>query len=123
LISSINKKSSALINKPTHIVMNDQEKQPITTGTKVIDWYDQNGEAKSNNYPQLGSNYRQLSDDDKNALTENIIGEVKQIDGPDKEMAVNLQLCHWFRTDMGLGMAVASGLNINLQDLMKSMQQ
>jgi catalase len=99
----------------------DQEKKPATNGTSAADWYDHNGEPKSNDYPQLGNKYRLLNDGAKKELIGNVINSIKSINGHGKEMAVNLQLCHWFRMDMSLGMAVANGLGINMQELMKSM--
>ena len=102
--------------------MDDQKGKSTTTGSSVSDWYDSNGQPKSNDYPQFANRYQLLSDVEKKQMIANIISLLKEIDGPEKEMIINLQLCHWFRIDMSLGMAVANGLNINLQDLMKNMQ-
>ncbi|MEO6520748.1 MAG: catalase-related domain-containing protein [Mucilaginibacter sp.] len=102
--------------------MDDQGKKLTATGSNVSDWFDNNGQPKSNDYALLGNKYRLLSDSEKQQLITAIISLLKEIDGPEKEMTINLQLCHWFRIDMGLGMAVANGLNINLQDIMKNMQ-
>lgn len=100
--------------------MYQQEKKPTTNLTSVAHWYDHNGEPKSNDYLQLGNTYRLLKDEAKKELIANIINSMKRIDGANKEMILNLQLCHWFRMDMSLGMALANGLNINLQELMKN---
>jgi len=100
-----------------------EEQKSILADSDPASWYDHNGEPKSNDYPQLGNRYRALSEDAKSDLINNIISLIKKIDGPAKEMTVNVQLCHWFRTDMDLGMSVANGLNINLQDLMRNMPQ
>ncbi|HEY4875047.1 MAG TPA: hypothetical protein VIH86_05705 [Puia sp.] len=35
------------------------------------------------------------------------------ISGPKKDEIVNRQLCHFFRADIGLGMAVAKGLGVD----------
>ena len=43
------------------------------------------------------------------------------IEGPKRELIVNRQLCHWFRADIGLGMAVAKGLQLDLDEAMKEM--
>jgi catalase len=101
--------------------MDQQEKKPTTNGTNVADWYNHSGEAKSNDYLQLGNSYRLLTEEAKKELITNIITAMRSIGGPNKEMTLNLQLCHWFRMDMSLGMAVANGLNINMQELMKNM--
>jgi hypothetical protein len=36
------------------------------------------------------------------------------INGPKKDEIINRQLCHFFRADIGLGMAVAAGLGVML---------
>ncbi len=43
------------------------------------------------------------------------------IDGPKKDQIVNRQLCHWFRADINLGMAIAKGLELDLAETMKQM--
>ena len=40
------------------------------------------------------------------------------IGGPKKGEIINRQLCHFFRADMGLGMANAKGLGVGLEDTM-----
>jgi catalase len=44
------------------------------------------------------------------------------IEGPKKDEITNRQLCHWFRADIGLGMAIAQGLQLDLSETMKHMQ-
>ena len=60
-----------------------------------------------------------MNDADRNNLINNIVGAMSGISGPKREKIINLQLCHWFRADIGLGMAIASGLGI---DAAKAMQ-
>ena len=43
---------------------------------------------------------------------------MSQIIGPKKEEIVNRQLCHFFRADIGLGMAIAGQLGINPENAM-----
>jgi catalase len=43
---------------------------------------------------------------------------MKGIDGPKKNEIINRQLCHFFRADIGLGMAIAQGLGVNPEDAM-----
>ena len=38
--------------------------------------------------------------------------------GPKKNEIVNRQLCHFFRADIGLGMAIAQGLGVNVEQAM-----
>jgi Catalase len=42
------------------------------------------------------------------------------IEGEKKHEIINRQLCHFFRADIQLGMAIASGLGITIDD--KAMQ-
>lgn len=49
----------------------------------------------------------------------NIVGAMSGISGPKKEEIINRQLCHWFRASAALGMAVAKGLGVNLDDFKK----
>jgi len=42
------------------------------------------------------------------------------ISGPKRAQIINLQLCHWFRADIGLGMAIASGLGIDAAAAMQN---
>jgi catalase len=90
-------------------------------GTGVADWYDRNAEGENDHYTQPGDLYRLMSDEEKHDLVANITGAMNGIEGPKKELIVNRQLCHWFRADIGLGMAVAKGLELDLEDAMKSM--
>ena len=43
---------------------------------------------------------------------------MKGIDGPKKNEIINRQLCHFFRADIGLGMAIAQGLGVNPEEAM-----
>jgi len=89
--------------------------------SSTADWYDRNeGEGDNDHYTQPGDLYRKaMNDADRNNLINNIVGAMSGISGPKREKIINLQLCHWFRADIGLGMAIASGLGI---DAAKAMQ-
>ena len=66
---------------------------------------------------QPGIFYREvLSEYDKKNLVSNIVGAMKGISGPKKAEIVNRQLCHFFRADIGLGMAIAMGLGVNVEE-------
>jgi len=41
--------------------------------------------------------------------------------GP-KRGEINRQLCHFFRADIGLGMAVAQAIGVNVEDAMKEVR-
>jgi catalase len=73
-------------------------------------------------YRQLGELYRSASEKVKNTLVNNVTQYIKQITGPKQEYMVNLQLCHWFRTDINLGIIIAKYLDLDLSETMKQMR-
>jgi catalase len=90
--------------------------------SNVADWYDRNaGEGDNDHYTQPGDLYRKvLSPEDKKNLVNNIVGSMMGISGPKRMKIINLQLCHFFRADIQLGMAIAKGLNIDIEQAMAS---
>jgi catalase len=83
------------------------------------DWYDRNAEGENDHYTQPGIFWREvLSETDKQHLVNNVVGAMSGIEGPKKQDIINRQLCHFFRADIGLGMAIAQGLGVNPQDAM-----
>jgi catalase len=89
----------------------------------IADWYDRNGPGENDHYSQPGIFYREaLSPQDKKNLVSNIAGAMGGITGPKRGDIINRQLCHFFRADVGLGMAVAQALGINVEDAMKDVQ-
>ena len=93
-------------------------KQPSwTLDSNVADFYSRNAPGEDDHYTQPGIFYREvLSAQDKKNLVSNIVGAMRGIDGSKKAEIVNRQLCHFFRADIGLGMAVAQGLGVNIED-------
>ncbi len=90
-------------------------------GPSVADWHDRNSEGENDHYTQPGNLYRLMDEEQKQHLIANIVGAMSGIDGPKNEIIVNRQLCHWFRADIKLGMAVAKGLELDLSETMKQM--
>jgi catalase len=87
--------------------------------SNVADWYDRNAEGENDHYSQPGIFWREVSDEQaKKNLAANIVGAMSGISGPKKGEIINRQLCHFFRADMGLGMAIAKGLGVDLEDTM-----
>ncbi len=104
------------------IVADPAYKEPSwDLGTSVAGWYDRNAEGENDHYTQPGDLYRLMDDEAKQQLVQNITRSMNGIEGPKRELIVNRQLCHWFRADIGLGMAVAKGLQINLDEAMSQM--
>jgi catalase len=107
-------------NSFDNIKADESYSQPAwTLDTNVADWYSRNGEGENDHYTQPGIFYREvLNDIDKKNLVSNIVGAMKGIEGPKKAEIINRQLCHFFRADIGLGMAIAKGLGINPEEAM-----
>jgi len=62
---------------------------------------------------------REVLSDFEKKLVSNIVGAMKGIDVPQTGDIVHRQLCHFFRSDIGLGMAIAQGLDVNPEDAMR----
>ena len=92
---------------------------PVLLDGLTADFYSRNAEGENDHYTQPGIFYREvLSDYDKKNLVNNIVGAMQGISGPKKSEIVNRQLCHFFRADIGLGMAVAQALGVNPETAM-----
>ena len=81
----------------------------------IADRYDRNAPGEDDHYTQPGILFREvLSQEDKNNLIGNIVDAMKGIDGDKKGEIINRQLCHFFRADMSLGLAIAKGLEVDI---------
>ncbi len=107
-------------NSFDNIKADEAYKQPAwELDTTTADWYSRNGEGENDHYTQPGIFYREvLSAQDKKNLVSNIVGAMSGISGPKKADIVNRQLCHFFRADIGLGMAIAQALGVNPEEAM-----
>jgi catalase len=104
-------------NSFDEIQQDDSYKQPAwMLDTNVADFYDRNAEGENDHYTQPGIFWREvLSEQDRKNLVSNIVGAMSGIDGAKKAEIINRQLCHFFRADVGLGMAVAKGLGVDAE--------
>ena len=100
------------------IVADESYKEPamnldqITAEPNEADWYDRN-ENDDDHFTQPGLLYRNaMNEQDRIHLVSNIVSSMKGIVGEKKEEIMNRQLCHFFRADSQLGMVVAKGLGI-----------
>jgi len=87
----------------------------------MADHYDRNAEGENDHYTQPGNLYRLMDPVAKQNTINNIVGAMGGINGVKKSEIVNRQLCHWFRADMNLGLAIAKGLELNLDQAMEGM--
>jgi catalase len=89
----------------------------------VGDWYDRNAEGENDHYTQPGLLFsKALNDYDRHNLVSNIVGAMSGISGEKKDLIINRQLCHFFRANAQLGMAVAQGLGVNVDAVMAQMK-
>jgi catalase len=83
--------------------------------------FNESYKGSNDDYAKLGEQYRLLSDEAKSNLVENVIATMKDINRPQNEYMLNIRLCHWFRTDINLGITIAKGLDLDLSETMKQM--
>ena len=101
------------------IVEDQSYKEPgLELEDNLADWYDRNGVGENDHYTQPGNLFRLMDDQAKKNTISNIVGAMGGITGPMRDKIVNLQLCHWFRADISLGMAIAQGLGVNIDPAM-----
>jgi catalase len=110
-------------NSFDNIVADESYKQPSwELDTVMADWFSRNAEGENDHYTQPGIFYREvLTQEHKTNLINNIVGAMSGIAGPKKDEIVNRQLCHFFRADIGLGMAIAKGLGLDMDKVQQQM--
>lgn len=87
--------------------------------SSLADHYNRNAEGENDHYTQPGNLFRDvMSPAQQQHLIKNIVEEMNGIDGPKRSEIINRQLCHWFRADIKLGMAIAQGLGVNAEEAM-----
>lgn len=92
--------------------------------SSLADWYDRNGEGDNDHYSQPGKLFRDVMDEQaKENTVNNIVNSMSGIAGPQRENIINRQLCHFFRADVQLGLRIAKGLGIDVQQFMPALAQ
>ena len=98
------------------IVDENYKEQAMELDSVIADFYDRN-ENDNDHYSQPGMLYRNaMNDQDRKNLVNNIVGAMSGISGEKKDEIINKQLCHFFRADIHLGMAIASGLGVAIEN-------
>ncbi len=99
-------------------------KEPVQQLDSIVaDWYDRNGPGENDHYTQPGLLFtKAMNDYDRHNLVSNIVGAMSGITGEKKDLIINRQLCHFFRANPALGSAVAQGLGVNIDAIMKEME-
>ncbi len=96
---------------------------PMTLESNIANWFDRNGEGDNDHYTQAGLLFTKVMNDyDRHNLVSNIVGAISGISGEKKDIIINRQLCHFFRANANLGMAVAKGLGINIDAVMNDLK-
>jgi catalase len=111
-------------NSFDNIVADESYKEPAQTLDSITaDWYDRNAPGEDDHYSQPGLFYNKvLNDSEKEHLVNNIVGAMKGIGTEKRDEIINRQLCHFFRADVKLGMAIANGLGVNVDEVMKHLR-
>jgi len=104
-------------NSFDEIMVDETYKEPsMPLESNIADWFDRN-ENDDDHYTQPGMLYRNAMDEQhRKNLVNNIISSMSGISGENKDKIINRQLCHFFRTDIELGTAVAKGLGVTLDE-------
>lgn len=96
---------------------------PMQLQSNVADWYDRNGANDNDHYTQPGLLFtKAMNDYDRHNLVSNIVGAMSGISGEKRDLIINRQLCHFFRANVQLGMAIAKGLNVDVDKVMAEMK-
>jgi len=106
------------------IVVDESYEEPAwKLDDHLVDWFDRNGEGDNDHYTQPGLLFtKAMNDYDRHNLISNIVGHMSGIDGPKRDQIINLQLCHFFRANVDLGRAIAQGLGVNVDEVMKGLK-
>ncbi|PKP35120.1 MAG: catalase [Bacteroidetes bacterium HGW-Bacteroidetes-17] len=99
------------------IVVDESYKEPpMPLESNIADWFDRN-ENDDDHFTQPGLLYSKvMSKRDKENLVDNIVSSMKGISGEKKDEIINRQLSHFLRADHQLGMAVAKGLGVIINE-------
>lgn len=89
----------------------------------IADWYDRNGKGEDDHYTQAGWLFNKaMNDYDRHNLVSNIVDSMNGIVGEKKDEIINRQLCHFFRADEKLGMAISKDLGVDVDKIMKDLK-
>lgn len=104
-------------NSFDEIVVDESYKEPPTQlESSVADWFDRN-ENDDDHFTQPGLLYSKvMSEGEKQKLVSNIVSSMRGISGEKKNEIINRQLSHFFRANRQLGMSVANGLGVTLDE-------
>jgi catalase len=104
------------------IVADESYKEPpMQLESTIANWFDRN-ENDDDHFTQPGLLYSEvMSEKDRKNLVSNIVSSMNEICGEKKDEIINRQLSHFFHANSHLGITVAKGLGINIDE--KTMSQ
>ena len=98
------------------IVDKNYKEPPMQLESSVADWFDRN-ENDDDHFTQPGILFRNaMNEQDRKNLISNIVSSMSGICGEKKAEIINRQLSHFFLADSQLGMAVAKGLEVTIDE-------
>jgi len=112
-------------NSFDEIYADSSYKEPaVQLDSMTADWYDRNGPGENDHYSQPGLLFtKAMNDYDRHNTVSNIVGAMSGISGEKRDLIINRQLCHFFRADRNLGMAVAQGLGVDMEMVMATLKE
>jgi catalase len=113
--------SNYYLNDLENIFIDKPYKEPhMVLENDTSDWYDQNAERSNDHFTQPRWLFNKVMNDyDRKNLISNIVVSMNEIKGGKKELIIKKQLCHFFYTDMQLGMAIAKKLGADIDTCIK----
>ncbi|APD08064.1 catalase [Flavobacteriaceae bacterium UJ101] len=82
-----------------------------------VGYFDRNGEGDDDHFTQAGDLFAKvMTPEEKMRTVNNIIGAMNGIEGPKRDEIINRQLCHFFRANIQLGLAIAQGLGVEIEE-------
>jgi catalase len=103
------------------VYVDENYKEPaMVLENNIADWYDRNFEGESDHYTQPGLLFNNaMNEYDRHNLISNIVTSMGTICGEKKDLIIGRQLCHFFRVDIKLGIAIAKGLGVDVDGMIK----
>jgi catalase len=96
---------------------------PMELDSTIADWFDRNGYGDDDHFTQPGWLFNKaMNDYDRHNLVSNIVGAMSGITGPKRDTIIHRQLCHFFRADYKLGIAIAKGLKVDVDSVMRELR-
>ncbi|MFV0237239.1 MAG: catalase [Flavobacteriales bacterium] len=85
--------------------------------SKEVGYFNRNGKGDDDHFTQAGDLFdKVMTPEERTYTVNNIVGAMAGIDGSKRDEIINRQLCHFFRANVQLGLAVAKGLGVEIEE-------